>query len=226
MRSRYGLVVEVTADGQPLVFRGSPDPGGVHQGRVTAALARLGVSPAVHAFIETTTGTWTIAERISPGTPIGDMDPTAIDIEMIGTALRPLAGQPAPAADMATLTDWLRSRLTDDSLNDLAPGSQTAPIEQRQRALAVLDELEATGSMGLCHGDASPWNLLLGNDRRLMLIDPRGVAGEVAYDLAVVAINAASVMPPAMSVPCLAREGGADPEHVLAWLTVAEAARV
>ena len=76
MPSRYGLVVEVTAGGRTLVFRGSPDPAGVHQGRVAVALAGLGVSPTVHQFIETPTGTWTILDRVFSGTPLGDMDPT------------------------------------------------------------------------------------------------------------------------------------------------------
>jgi len=120
MRSPYGLVVEVMAGGQPLVFRGSPDPAGVNQGRVATALADLGVGPTVHAFIETATGTWTVTDRIYPGTPIGDMNPTTIDFRKVCAMLRPLVGQPAPASDMPTLTGWLRSRSTDDALNDLA----------------------------------------------------------------------------------------------------------
>jgi streptomycin 6-kinase len=84
----------------------------------------------------------------------------------------------------------------------------------------------SSGVAGLCHGDASPWNLLLSNDRRLMLIDPRGLAGEVAYDLAVVAIKAASVAPPAITAPYLAHQVEADPDRVLAWVSIADAARV
>jgi streptomycin 6-kinase len=226
MRSRYGLVVEVVADGIPLVFRGSPDPAGDYQGRVTQTLAELGVGPAVHAFIKTDTGTWAVTERIFPGTPIGDMDPRTLDLDAVCAMLRPLVGQPAPVAGMPTVAAWLRERLTDDMLADLAPGLEPAPVEQRRHALAILTDLDASGSAGLCHGDASPWNLLLGNLGRLILIDSRGFAGEVAYDIAVIGVKAACVVPPMISVPHLAQEVGADPERALAWLAVADAARV
>jgi streptomycin 6-kinase len=190
------------------------------------ALADLGVGPTVHEVIETPTGTWTVAQRIFPGTPVGDMNPTDIDLETIGSSLGPLVGQPAPSPNMPTLTDWLRTRLTDDGLTDLAPGRQLASLAERQQALAILDNLETSRVDGLCHGDASPRNLLVNDDRRLMLIDPRGLAGEPAFDLAVIALKAADAVPLAVSTTHLARKVGVDPERVRAWIQVADVARV
>jgi streptomycin 6-kinase len=160
------------------------------------------------------------------GTPLGDMEPSTMDPESVCAALRSLVGQPVPATDMPTLTGWLRDRLIDDALTDLAPGQQPAPIAERRAALAILHDLQASGTEGLCHGDASPWNLLLGKDGRTILIDPRGVAGEVEYDLAVTALKFASAMPLAASVPYLARQAGVDHKRVRAWVEVAEVARV
>jgi streptomycin 6-kinase len=127
---------------------------------------------------------------------------------------------------MPALTGWLRSRLTDDGLTDLAPGRQPASLTERQQAQAILDDLEASGVDALCHGDASPWNLLLSDDRPLMLIDPRGVKGEVAFDVAVIALKAVDVVPLAVSTTYLAGKVGVDPERVRAWIQVADAARV
>lgn len=225
-RSRYGLVVEVVADGQPLVFRGSADPASVHQHQIALALAKLGVGPAIEAYVETVTGSLTISERIFPGTALGDMDPAGIDFQAVCAALRPLAGRPAPKFDLPTLSDWLRGRLVDDTLTDLAPGQSPASITERQDALAVLDELERSGNSGLCHGDASPWNLLFGTADQVKLVDPRGLSGEVGFDLAVTALKAGSLLPVEVSIPYLAREVGIDPDRIRAWADVAQAARV
>lgn len=226
MRSRYGLVIEVSADAGPLVFRSSPDPAGGHQARVAMRLAELGVGPVVHEHVVTDTGSWLVLERIFPGTPLGDADPDQLDLALVATSLGLLAGQPAPGDGLPGLSDWLRQRLLDDSLKDLAPGQSVAPVVERQHALDVLADLEASGTQGLCHGDASPWNLLLSGDGRTILIDPRGVVGEAAYDMAVVALKATSVVPSATSIPAMARGTDIDPSRVGAWVVVAQAARV
>lgn len=226
MRSRYGLVVEVSADDRPLVFRSSPDPAGGHQARVAMKLAELGVGPEVHEYIETDTGSWLVLERIFPGTPLGDADPSQLDLASIATSLSLLAGQPAPGDGLPSLGGWLRQRLLDDALTDLAPGQAPAPLVERQHALGVLADLEASGSEGLCHGDASPWNLLLGRDGRTVLIDPRGIVGEAAYDMAVVALKARRVVPSTISIRALTKETDISPARVSAWVGVARAARV
>ena len=107
----------------------------------------------------------------------------------------------------------------------MPPASTGAPAE-REYALALLGDLEASGVNGLCHGDASPWNLLIGKDGRTVLIDPRGLAGEVEYDVAVVALKATTVLPLHVTVPYLATKVDVDPERVRTWTTVANAARV
>ena len=227
MRSRYGLVVDIqTQDGARLVVRASPDPGASAQHLVVIALARLGIGPTVHEFTTTETGSWTILDRIMPGTPIGDMQWRAIDFAAICAALRGLLGQPGPSAALPSVCDWLRDRLEDDELTDLAPGTERPSPQERQRGLAILHDLETSCVAGLCHGDASPWNILLGSDGRMMLVDPRGVAGDVAYDVAVVALKASSFVPLVHSVPRLAAVVGVDADRVEAWAELAAVARV
>jgi streptomycin 6-kinase len=227
LRSRYGLVVGVrTDDGRDLVFRASPDPHARDQHVVIGALARLGVGPAVYEFATTEAGSWSVLDRVNPGTPIGDMPWNAIDTTAIAATLRSLAGQHVPSATLPSLFDWLRQRFQDDELTDLAPGTGRPSAEERQRGLAILRDLETSHVAGLCHGDASPWNLLVGDGGRVMLIDPRGVTGEVAYDVAVVALKASSFVPLVDSVPHLAASVEVDGDRVEAWAEVAALARV
>ena len=57
-------------------------------------------------------------------------------------------------------------------------------------------------------------------------IDPRGMAGEVAYDIAVIALKAARHVPSLLGVTRLARSVGIDSARARVWLLVADAARV
>ncbi|WP_203665086.1 aminoglycoside phosphotransferase family protein, partial [Actinocatenispora rupis] len=79
---------------------------------------------------------------------------------------------------------------------------------------------------GLCHADASPWNILTGKDERLYLIDPRGITGEVAYDAAIIALKAATRIPVEATARGLDSMLGIDSDRVLSWVLVAVAARV
>ncbi len=225
MRARYGFVVDVRTSSGRLVFRSSPDPNGFNQAQVSLALADLGVAPKVHELSTTATGVWTVADRLIPGTPMGDLR-DQIESAALAAMLEPIAGRPAPASDMPSLTDWLRDRLTDPQPNDLPVGRNPAPTAERRRAQDVLEDLAGDHVAGLCHGDASPQNVLLGEHRRLWLIEPRGMAGDVAFDVAVIALKAAKYMAPTSGATLLATHAGIDPERAREWVIVADAARV
>jgi streptomycin 6-kinase len=228
MRARYNLVVEAAAnDGRRLVLRATSDPAAHDQYLVSTALAKLGIGPTIHEYLETGDITWTVAERITPGTRFADMEWSDVDPDALGTTLRALVDQPAPSSTMPSVYDWLEARLiAGDGLTDLAPGTRPAPAEERRRALGILRELGATRTDGLCHGDASPPNLLTGNSGRFFVIDPRGVSGEAEYDVAVVALKVERSMPNIDALSILARLAGVDHERTQAWRAVASAARV
>lgn len=226
MSSRFGLVVPVAGKSRPLVMRASPDPDGAYQAQTARALAELKIAPEVCEVISTRTGTWTVLERVTPGTSLLDLGISAKMLASLARMLRPLDGVPAPSPDMPSLGDWLRGRLEDDSLSELPPGFGMASREQREKALALLQDLEPHGSGNLCHGDASPWNVLAGQGGRMFLVDPRGVSGDAAYDVAVVALKLKQYCSVTGAARDLARLAGIDPDRVLAWLEVGDAARV
>lgn len=221
--ARYGFVVAVAAPDARLIMKASVDPWASYQAEVADTLATLGIGPTVRENVVTDTGTWTIMEQVFPGSPlVGVQHPT---IYRLAAVFRSMAGQPIPGTDLPMLTDWLRDRLIDDDLNDLAPGRQIAPPAKRRRAIAILDDL-CDGPEGLCHGDTSPENVLRGHDGRLFLVDPRGVRGDVNYDAAVLALKAAPYASPMMVATQIASRAGLAADRVEAWLTVADAARV
>lgn len=226
MRARYGFVVKVDAAGTPLVLRASPDPDGARQAQVADALGGLGIAPRVREMTVTNTGTWLVMDCVVPGTPWADLPTNAALIDALGATLSTLQGQPPPVEGMPLIGDWLRGRLEDDELTDLAPGRIVAPLSERRAAMTLLAQLSADGTDGLCHGDVSAPNVLTGEGGRLFLVDPRGCAGDIAYDVAVAAMKAmARGVPPSMASH-LSASVGADLDHVRAWMVVAEVARV
>src|SRR6266540_135977 len=224
--ARYGFVVAAdTADGG-IVLRASADPRGPTQAEVARALAKLGAGPTVHEAIVTDDGTWTVLDEVRPGTPLAMTDLSTVSLDALAIPLAAINGQPTPLLGMPSILDWLRIRLEDDELADLAPGTSVAPIGVRRVAIDVLGELATDATPGLCHGDASMWNVLANGHSDWLLIDPRGMTGEISYDIAVLAFKIARQQSPALIAARLAQAIGVDPERVQAWVTVASAARV
>jgi streptomycin 6-kinase len=224
--ARYGYVIAVDTPDGPLVFRSSPDPHGPDQAAVAAALAELGISPTVHQTMATDHGTWTVLDRVHPGTGLAQSDPAAINLNALFTPLAAMRHQPAPRADMPSILDWLHDRLNDDNLTDLRPGTTIAPTNERKTALNLLADLAHDQTPGLCHGDASMGNIIASGTDRWMLIDPRGMTGESAYDVAVLAIRAARLHSSVNLVPHIAKLADITAERVQTWMAIANAARV
>lgn len=223
--ARYGFVVAAQAPGRrQLVLRASADPDAIHEASVSRALARLGVGPAIHEVTQTPTGVWTVMDRVVPGTPLADVRSGPWTLPALVALFRPMLDEPAPADDLPCVTRWLRQRLLNDSLRDLAPGRKIATSTERQDALSILDDLGDT--LGLCHADASTWNVLLDGRDSFRLIDPRGMSGDASYDLAVVALKAGKYAPPHLVVDTFARHLGVEHDRLDAWMVVADAARV
>ena len=226
MQARYGFVIKVGTASSPLVLKATPDPDGLQQARAAVALAELGVAPMIHETMVTDTGTWTVMDCVVPGTPWADLPTSTALIDALGATLAALRETPPPAAGMPLIHDWLRGRLEDDALTELAPGRDIAPPSERREALSVLAQLGADGTGGLCHGDLSTRNVLREKSGRLVLVDPRGFGGDIAYDVAVAALKATSRGAPRSVASHLAGSAGVDPDRVRAWMIVADKARV
>ena len=216
--SRYSQVF--TAAGRlhgELVIRCSTGPLAAAQAATLQAMAGLETAPRVHDVMHVRNSVWTVMARVRPGWPLAR---DTSSISALVAALKPLRNHPAPDGVTMSLTDWLAARLKDDSLADRASGQSVAPTCERTEALRVLRQLSVPkGSEWLCHGDANPGNLLRGASQ-LWWIDPRGIAGEVEYDVAVMALKTS------VDLVALANGVGVDAERVRAWSTVAMAARV
>jgi len=224
--ARYGYVVAVDTPAGPLVFRSSPDPHGPDQAAVATALANLGISPAVHQTLTSDHGTWTVLDRVLPGTNLAQSDPATIRLDALFTPLAAMRHQSAPREGMPSILDWLHDRLNDGNLTDLRPGTTVAPVDERETALKLLNNLVNDHTPRLCHGDASMGNIIASGTDRWLLIDPRGMTGESAYDVAVLAIRTARLHNPASLVPQIAKLADVTAERVRTWMTIAKAARV
>lgn len=224
--ARYAFVVSAISPDAPLIFRASADPAALEQAAVAEVLGRLGVGPMVHCSTSTNTGLWTVMDQVVPGTPLADADPRSLDIDALAQPLRVLAGQRAPRPDLPHISDWLRARLIDDNLSDLPSGEQVAHKGERVGALRILNDLTSDMLPGLCHGDASPWNVLAGHEGRWTLIDPRGMQGEVEYDAAVVAYKLGRFLTVPDAEVKVAEASGLALDRIAAWTLVGKAARV
>lgn len=224
--ARYGFVTAVDTPDGPLVFRSSPDPRGQDQAAVATALANLGAAPQIHETLPTDHGTWTVADRVLPGTPLSQVDPATVNPQALFAPLAMMRDQPAPLPGMPSVLDWLRERLEDDNLTDLRPGTTVAPASERQAALALLTDLAHDHAPGLCHGDASSGNIIADGQRNWMYIDPRGMTGEYIYDLAVLAIRVNDIFKCANLLTNMADAAEIATDKLLAWTAVAKAARV
>ncbi len=224
--ARYGFVIAADTPHGGLVFRASHDPDAPTQAYVARALGDLYVSPAVHETIIVDTHTWTVMEEVRPGTPLPHIDPATVTIEALAEPLAAMVGQLAPVPGMPSIFDWLRERLADDELSDLALTSTIAPADERAATLRALEELARDATPGLCHADASTWNVLAHGDGGWRPVDPRGMSGEAAYDVATLGLKIGFRTGTSGIVARLARAASVDAERTQAWATVVDAARV
>jgi streptomycin 6-kinase len=157
----------------------------------------------VHQTLATDHGTWTVLDRVHPGTNLAQSDPATINLNALFTPLAAMRHQPAPRAGMSSILDWLRDRLKDDKLTDLRPGTTIAPTS-----------------------DASMGNIIASGTDRWMLIDPRGMTGESAYDVAVLGIRVSRLRRSANFVSQIAKLANVRSDRVRTWVIVANTARV
>jgi streptomycin 6-kinase len=225
--ARSAHVVEATTSaGARLILRSSPDPDAVHQAAVLDQLARVGLAPTVHLLRNTATSTWTAMDAVEPGTSLAEQEPRPRDLANVATMLRTLADEHG-APPVPSIAPWLRARLTDPPADDQPPHRGPEPAAVREAAIVILDELAADMPAGLCHADLSSPNVLHGRGR-LWFIDPRGMNGDAAYDVAVLALKLSDDhLDTARALArSIALSSGTDPDRAEAWVTVADAATV
>ena len=168
------------ADGRSVVLKAGP-PGG--ERRYEADALRFFGGHGVVALLESDAELGVmLLERLEPGTPLveraDDDEATAIAAEVMRELWRPLP----PYHPFLTVADWgkgfQRLRVTF--------GGSTGPFEQTlvERAESLFAELlSSSDAPVLLHGDLHHWNILAAARAPWLAIDPKGVAGEPAYEV-------------------------------------------
>lgn len=165
-------------------------------------------------------------DAVEPGASLAQQGPRPRDLAGVAAMLRTLADEDG-APSVPSIVPWLRARLTDPPADDQPPHRGPEPAALRDSASVVLDQLATDITAGLCHADLSPPNVLHGHSR-LWFIDPRGMNGEVAYDIAVLALKLSDDhLDTARALArSIALSSGVSPDRADAWVTVADAATV
>ena len=122
-----------------------------------------------------------LMERLEPGEELvklvrRDDDDQATQI--LAQVIEKLANH-TPPPECPTVADW--GRAFDRYVQS---GNQTIPAELVREAQNLYAELVASQrSTMLLHGDLQHYNVLFDNDRGWTAIDPKGVVGEIEYEI-------------------------------------------
>lgn len=212
--ARFGVVCMGEFRGFAAVAKLDADPAAPAVEQASRDLAHAGAAPEM--LFSDTAGA-TITKQVVPGYTARVERPK---ISLLAVTLGRIASCPL-RAEAQRLSDFLRPRLAAGFDSDVSSSSEAPTATERKRALSILDELE-DGTSATVHGDVSAGNVLFDGSQWL-LIDPRGVAGDWHYDVAVVA-HKLRVSPEELTVLC--DVAGACQERVECWRAVAAAARV
>jgi streptomycin 6-kinase len=164
-------------NGRPIVLKVVKRPNDEwHAGAVLAAFAGRGVA----RVLEHTAGAM-LLERLDPGASLVDLVRSGRDddaVSVLADVIAAMSPDPAPTTS-PSVVDWAhgfaRYRETGDT---------QVPRALVERAEAMYGELCASqGSTRLLHGDLQHYNVLCDRSRGWVAIDPKGVVGEVEYEI-------------------------------------------
>ena len=128
-----------------------------------------------------------LLERLEPGEQLVNLVKHGRDVEatkILAEVIAKLANHEAPVG-CPTVTDW--GRAFDRYLQS---GGEQIPREVVEEAREMYDELASSQRQTmLLHGDLQHYNVLFDNERGWVAIDPKGVMGELEYELNAVLRN-------------------------------------
>ncbi len=124
-----------------------------------------------------------LLERITPGTPLVELDEGDVATGIAADLMRELWRPPPPDHDFPTVAEWARGlqrlRARFDGGTGPLPGALVEAAEE-----LFPDLLRSQDRPVLLHGDLHHWNILRSSSRRPWLaLDPKGVVGEAAYEV-------------------------------------------
>ena len=163
-------------DGRRVVLKLTKVSDEAHAGKVLQAFGRSG---AVEVY-EAETGAM-LLERLEPGEQLVSLVRRGDDDEatkILAQVIEKLAHHQAPD-ECPTVADWGRS-----FDRYITSGSQQIPHELTRKAQVVYHNLtQSQRTSMLLHGDLHHYNVLFDRERGWTAIDPKGVVGELEYEV-------------------------------------------
>jgi streptomycin 6-kinase len=174
-----------------------------------------------------------LLERIAPGSALAEMSLSGRDAEatkILANVIEQMS-MAAPVASVATVEDWGcsfdRYLLTAKGARPPIPTAVAEQIPDRLVELAhqIYSDLCASQrETRLLHGDLQHYNVLKDSGRGWLAIDPKGVVGEVEYEIGAILRNPIEKPELFTSAATIERRIkqfvdrlGVDYERVLAW---------
>lgn len=123
-----------------------------------------------------------LLERITPGTPLADLDDDEQRTRIAAQVMRQLWCPAPPDHSFPTVATWaagmgrLRARF-----NGTTGPLPTQLVEQAESLFGKL--LGSMGAPVLLHGDLHHWNILAADRQPWLALDPKGLVGEREYEV-------------------------------------------
>jgi len=162
-----------------------------------------------------------LLERLEPGTTLAELDDDVAATAIAGSLMRELH-RPLPAEHaFPTIERWGQAFARVRERNGGGCGS--FPPELFEPAERLFAELCASaGPPVLLHGDLHHWNILQATRDPWLAIDPKGVAGEAAYETGALLRNKLEALEDRRAVSLrriaqLSEVTGYDRERILGW---------
>ena len=177
------LISFVSRDGQSLVLKVIKQKGDEWRaGEVLSAFDGQGV---VRVFEHT--GGAMLLERLHPGTSLSNIDLNGRDeeaTEILAHVIKNMSPRAAPT-DCPTVEDWGKG-----FQRYLATGDRRIPPSLVESAQQLFSDLcVSQKKKRLLHGDLHHYNVLLDSERGWLAIDPKGVIGELEYEIGAILRN-------------------------------------
>lgn len=176
-------IASVTRGGQPLLLKVVKQQGDEwNSGRVLGAFAGNGI-----ARVFEHTGGAVLIERLRPGNSLVSLVLTGRDEEatsILATVMQKMSAPEIPKSCVTT-EDWAKG-----FDRYLASGDNQISSQLVESAKRVYTDLCASQrQVRLLHGDLHHYNVLYDSDRGWLAIDPKGVVGELEYEVGAVLRN-------------------------------------
>lgn len=176
-QTETSAIASVTREGQPLLLKVVKQQGDEwHSGKVLQAFAGMGVA----RLYEETDGAMLI-ERLRPGNSLVSLVLNGDDEEattILATIMQKMGGAEIPKS-CVTAQDWAKGFDRYLASGDDQISSQLVKSGQRVYTDLCGSQLQVR----LLHGDLHHYNVLYDADRGWLAIDPKGVVGELEYEV-------------------------------------------